>query len=108
MIPMVDLKRQYYNLKTEIDAAVGDVLEQAQFILGPNVSKLEEEVAAYHGLPYAVGVANGTDALLLALRACGGISAMVMLIRRMRSTSTASASRKMLESACPAICAREG
>jgi dTDP-4-amino-4,6-dideoxygalactose transaminase len=71
MIPMVDLKRQYHNLKTEIDGAIGDVLEQAQFILGPNVSKLEEEVAAYHGLPYAVGVANGTDALLLALRACG-------------------------------------
>jgi len=71
MIPMVDLKRQYHNLKSEIDAAIGDVLEQAQFILGPNVSKLEEEVAAYHGLPNALGVANGTDALLLALRACG-------------------------------------
>ena len=71
MIPMVDLKRQYHSLKSEIDSAIQDVLEQAQFILGPNVSKLEEEVAAYHSLPYAVGVANGTDALLLALRACG-------------------------------------
>ncbi|MGV8058441.1 MAG: DegT/DnrJ/EryC1/StrS family aminotransferase [Smithellaceae bacterium] len=70
-IPMVNLKRQYHALKAEIDAAVSDVLEQTQFILGPNVGKLEEEVAAYHGLPYAVGVANGTDALLLALRACG-------------------------------------
>jgi dTDP-4-amino-4,6-dideoxygalactose transaminase len=71
MIPMVDLKRQYHALKTEIDAAVSDVLEQTQFILGPNVSQLEKEIAAYHGLPYAIGVANGTDALLLALRACG-------------------------------------
>ncbi len=71
MIPMVDLKRQYHALKMEIDAAVNDVLEKTQFILGPNVGKLEEEVAAYHCLPYAVGVANGTDALLLALRACG-------------------------------------
>jgi dTDP-4-amino-4,6-dideoxygalactose transaminase len=71
MIPMVDLKRQYHALKNEINAAIGDVLEQTQFILGPNVSKLEEEIAAYHGLPYAIGVANGTDALLLALRACG-------------------------------------
>jgi len=71
MIPMVDLKRQYSALKTEIDASIGDVLEQAQFILGPNVSKLEAEIAAYHGLPHAVAVANGTDALLLALRACG-------------------------------------
>lgn len=68
---MVDLKRQYNALKTEIDAAVSDVLEKTQFILGPNVTKLEEEVAAYHCLPYAAGVANGTDALLLALRACG-------------------------------------
>jgi dTDP-4-amino-4,6-dideoxygalactose transaminase len=71
MIPMVDLRRQYHALKSEIDAAIGGVLEQTQFILGPNVSKLEEEIAAYHGLPYTVGVANGTDALLLALRACG-------------------------------------
>ncbi len=71
MIPMVDLKRQYRALKSEIDAAISSVLEQTQFILGPNVVKLEEEIAAYHELPYAVGVANGTDALLLALRACG-------------------------------------
>ncbi len=70
MIPMVDLKRQYHALKNEIDAAVIDVLESAQYILGPNVGKLEEEVAAYHDLSYAVSVANGTDALLLALRAC--------------------------------------
>lgn len=71
MIPMVNLKRQYARLKTQIDAAVSQALEQTQFILGPNVGKLEEEVAAYAGAPYAVGCANGTDALLLALRACG-------------------------------------
>lgn len=47
MIPMVDLKRQYHNLKKEIDTAIGDVLEETRFILGPNVSALEEEVAAY-------------------------------------------------------------
>jgi hypothetical protein len=40
MIPMVDLKRQYHNLKNEIDAAISDVLEQTRFILGPNVSVL--------------------------------------------------------------------
>lgn len=71
MIPMVDLKRQYRLLKDEIDRAVQEVLDGAQFILGPNVARLEEEVAAYHDVPYAVGVANGTDALLMALRACG-------------------------------------
>ena len=68
---MVDLKRQYAHLKNEIDQAVGAALAATQFILGPNVSALETEVAAYHGLPYAVGCANGTDALLLALRSCG-------------------------------------
>lgn len=47
MIPMVDLKRQYHNLKKEIDVAISDVLEETRFILGPNLSALEEEVAAY-------------------------------------------------------------
>jgi len=74
MIPMVDLKRQYSRLKTQIDKALGSVLEQTQFILGPNVAALEKEVAAYHGLPFAIGCANGTDALLLALRASGVVA----------------------------------
>jgi len=71
MIQMVDLKRQYDLLKPEIDAAIRDVLNGAQFILGRNVSDLEREIASYHGVSHAVGVANGTDALLLALRGCG-------------------------------------
>ena len=71
MIPMVDLKRQYQNLKADIDAAIKNVLEDCQFILGPNVAELEKEIAAYHGVSHAVGVASGTDALLLSLRACG-------------------------------------
>lgn len=71
MIPMVDLRRQYLQLKPEIDAAVLDVLDKTQFILGPNVSELEAEIARYHDVPHAVGVASGTDALLLALRALG-------------------------------------
>ena len=45
MIPMVDLKTQYHNLKAEIDAALHDVLEKTQFILGPNVQEFEKEVA---------------------------------------------------------------
>ncbi len=71
MIPMVDLKRQYTRLKNRMDTAVAQALEQTQFILGPNVTALEKEIAAYHGVPHAIGCANGTDALLLALRACG-------------------------------------
>ncbi len=71
MIPMVDLRRQYLQLKSEIDAAVLEVLDKTQFILGPNVSALEAEVADYHDVRHAVGVASGTDALLLTLRALG-------------------------------------
>ena len=68
---MVDLQRQYQCLKPEIDKAIQDVLNQCQFILGPQVTALENEIASYHDVPVAVGVASGTDALLLALRACG-------------------------------------
>lgn len=68
---MVNLKRQYEALKGEIDGAIGEVLERGQFILGENVSLLEKEIARYHGTAHGIGVANGTDALLLALRACG-------------------------------------
>jgi len=71
MIPMVDLQRQYKTLKADIDAAIQNVLDSAQFILGPNVAQLEKEIAAYHGVPHAIGIASGTDALLLSLRACG-------------------------------------
>jgi len=68
---MVDLQRQYQRLKPEMDEAIQEVLNQCQFILGPQVSALENEIASYHGVPFAAGVASGTDTLLLALRACG-------------------------------------
>jgi dTDP-4-amino-4,6-dideoxygalactose transaminase len=68
-VPLVDLKRQYSNIKNEIDEAVHTVLDSGSFILGPNVAALEEEVASYCGTRFAVGVASGTDALELSLRA---------------------------------------
>ncbi len=71
MIPMVDLKIQYHQLKGEIDKAVLDALESTQFILGPNVTNLEKEVAEYLGSPFAVSCASGTDALYLAVLAAG-------------------------------------
>ena len=71
MIPMVDLKTQYANLKDEIDRGVQEVLESCAFILGPNVKAFEEETAAYLGVKHAIGCASGTDALHLALRAAG-------------------------------------
>jgi dTDP-4-amino-4,6-dideoxygalactose transaminase len=70
-IPMVDLKQQYHLLKSEIDAAVLAALENTQFILGPNVSALEQEAAAYLDVPATVGCASGTDALHLAIVAAG-------------------------------------
>ena len=70
-IPLVDLTAQYRRLKPEIEAAVLRVLESARYVLGPEGEALEHEVAAYCGTAHAVGVASGTDALHLALRACG-------------------------------------
>jgi dTDP-4-amino-4,6-dideoxygalactose transaminase len=70
-IPIVDLKAQYLGIKTEVVKAVGGVLDSCQFILGQEVKKLETEVAKYTGRKYAVAVANGTDAILLALKAYG-------------------------------------
>jgi len=68
-IPLVDLVAQYRAIQPEIDEAIRSVLESGQFILGPQVSRLEQEVAAYLGTTHAVGVGSGTDALVLALRA---------------------------------------
>jgi dTDP-4-amino-4,6-dideoxygalactose transaminase len=70
-VPLLDLKIQYANLKTEIDAAVKQVMESGNFILGENVKQLENEIARYCGVKYGAGVASGTDALLLALLALG-------------------------------------
>lgn len=70
-IPLADLKAQYDSIGDEVDAAIHRVLQQGQFILGPEVKAFEEEMAAYCGTKYAVGVASGTDALHLALLACG-------------------------------------
>ncbi|SEO54195.1 DegT/DnrJ/EryC1/StrS family aminotransferase [Aquisalimonas asiatica] len=71
MIPMVDLKAQYDDLREELEQGFSEVLDNAQFILGPNVQALEEEVAAYLGASHAVSCGSGTDALHLALAALG-------------------------------------
>jgi dTDP-4-amino-4,6-dideoxygalactose transaminase len=68
-IPLMDMVAQYRTIQKEIDEAIRQVLEAGQFILGPNVAALEKEVPAYIGVKRGVGVASGTDALVLALRA---------------------------------------
>jgi dTDP-4-amino-4,6-dideoxygalactose transaminase len=71
VIPIVDLKAQYYSIKDEIDRAIAGVLESSQFILGKEVAAFETEFAAYCGAAHAIGVNSGTSALHLALLAAG-------------------------------------
>jgi dTDP-4-amino-4,6-dideoxygalactose transaminase len=70
-IPLTDLKKQFENIQQEINAAIGKVLQETKFILGPQVKLLEEEIAQYCGTKFAVGAASGTDALVLSLLTSG-------------------------------------
>ncbi len=70
-IPILDLKAQYAAIKEEIDTKVLAVLASQNFILGAEVKALEEEIAAYSGARYAVGVSSGSDALIISLMALG-------------------------------------
>jgi dTDP-4-amino-4,6-dideoxygalactose transaminase len=70
-IPLVDLKQQYQGIKEEILTEIGEVLDGMQLFLGKNVQTFESDFAAYCGTEFAIGVGSGTDALHLALLACG-------------------------------------
>ena len=70
-IPLVDVKAQYEPLLPRIREAIDGVLASGEFILGPNVAAFEREAAGYLGVGEAIGVANGTDALVLVLDALG-------------------------------------
>jgi dTDP-4-amino-4,6-dideoxygalactose transaminase len=70
-IPFMDLKAQYLALKSEIDAAIADCLDNSAFVQGKRVAAFENEFAAYLGVGRAVGCGNGTDAIYLALRGLG-------------------------------------
>jgi dTDP-4-amino-4,6-dideoxygalactose transaminase len=70
-VPFVDLKAQYQSIKPEIDAAIAAIIDDTAFIGGPAVKAFEEAFARYCGVSHCVGVANGTDAIYLALRALG-------------------------------------
>ncbi|MFC2078144.1 DegT/DnrJ/EryC1/StrS family aminotransferase [Candidatus Bipolaricaulota bacterium] len=70
-VPVLDLRRQYEAIREEIDAAVLEVIGSTKYVLGPYVQDFEEKAAAYCNAAHAIGVASGTDALLLSLRALG-------------------------------------
>src|ERR1700759_76144 len=70
-LQMVDLKRQYHKIKSEIDAAVLNVVESTAFINGPDVNHFAGELASYLGVKHVIPCANGTDALQIALMALG-------------------------------------
>src|SRR5437867_12592019 len=70
-VPMLDLRAQLQRIRPEVDEAVERVITSTQFVHGEDCGRLEQEFAAYCGAAHACGVANGTDALTVALRAYG-------------------------------------
>jgi dTDP-4-amino-4,6-dideoxygalactose transaminase len=70
-IPLVDLKAQYATIRDEVRQAIDEVLDSMQLTIGPNVRAFDKEWAEYCGTAHAIGVGSGTDALQLAIRACG-------------------------------------
>jgi dTDP-4-amino-4,6-dideoxygalactose transaminase len=70
-IPLVDLKSQYATIRDEVRRAIDEVLDSMQLTIGPNVRAFDKEWAEYCGTAHAIGVGSGTDALQLAIRACG-------------------------------------
>jgi len=70
-VPAIDLRAAYRAQKDELDAAIARVTGSGWYVLGPEVTAFEEEFAAYVGAPYAIGVGSGTEALHVALVACG-------------------------------------
>src|SRR2546425_10308451 len=70
-VPFADLSRQHQALRKDIEAAIAGVIDRSSFIMGPEVAAFEDEFATFCGAGEAIGVANGTDALILALKALG-------------------------------------
>ena len=98
-VPFFDLTRQYARMESEILPVVTSVLSTQQFILGETVRRFEEQMASWWGLPHAVGVASGTDALILSLKAAGLKSGETVLVPSF--TFYASASSIVLSGGIP-------
>ena len=70
-VPMLDLVAEHAPYRAELQSAFDRVLDSGRFVLGPEVEAFEKEIGAWIGTPNAIGVSNGSDALLLALQAVG-------------------------------------
>jgi dTDP-4-amino-4,6-dideoxygalactose transaminase len=71
MVPMLDLKKQFNDLREEMLTAITEVIESARYVLGPKVHELEAKIAEYEGVPFSASVASGTDALHLSVKSLG-------------------------------------
>ena len=71
MMPFIDLKKQYSIIKEDIDRAIQMVLDHGQYIMGPEVKTLEQELASYTGVEHCITCSSGTDALLMVLLTWG-------------------------------------
>ena len=90
-IPFVDLKAQYDTIKDKIDAAIADIVNNVSFVGGSKVEEFENKFAEFVGVDHAIGCANGTDALEIALEALGISSGDEVLVPAYTWVSTASA-----------------
>lgn len=79
-VPFVDLKAQYEAIRSEVRAAIDRVLERGDFILGDAVRQFEAEFTAFCGVKFAIGVSSGTEAIRLALEACGAQEGEVITV----------------------------
>lgn len=70
-VPLFDVTRQYHELRDEILHVVDEVLGSGRYIMGPNVEDFERQMSSYIGVKHAIGVANGSDALYIAVRSLG-------------------------------------
>jgi UDP-2-acetamido-2-deoxy-ribo-hexuluronate aminotransferase len=90
-IPFIDLKAQYARIKPEIERRIAAVLDHGNFIMGPEVKELEAGLAAFCGCKHAIGVASGTDALLIALMALDAGPGDAVFVPSFTFTATAEA-----------------
>lgn len=90
-IPFIDLKTQYRRVKIEIDQRIQTVLDHGQYIMGPEVAELEERLSQFSGAKHAIAVANGTDALQIALMVFGVGPGDAVFVPSFTFTATAEA-----------------